>query len=145
MQKPEALCSCYADYIAYAHALPKKYTLGAGLFGFSTGPKEDPGHKAFFEAVRAQVDALVQDNPAPEVAFAACDLILFAAAEHTHDQGAYWMLLAAQQHALALFPYLSAAHAEELLRRYDRVYPRRTRLAIQAQLAKALKHRAAGK
>ncbi len=138
MKEFEDLKKRYADYLAFCGELPKKYSRAAGLLGVGAGPKDDPGHEAFFDEAKVLADALAAAAPTPDVAREAVDFMLKAEFKNEDDELARWMLLAAQAHAIPIIPFLDSGDALELLSWYDAHYPRRMRFPSQKEVYKAL-------
>jgi hypothetical protein len=134
----------YETYLSEGEALFTSAKVTDGLFGFGDDPKRDPMHAKFFEDVAALAQEMADSSPSPQEAQAAVGWMLSAEETAKEFPTLSWMMVAAQQHVLPLVPYLTPEGAASLLREYDRRYPRRLRLPIQNQVAKALKKQSRG-
>jgi hypothetical protein len=135
------LTNRYLDYHDYTKELFSKAKFADGLFGFGDDPRKDKGHTQFFDEVGQIVEALSQESLSPEEAAEAVQFILTAPSLAEDNKTMEWMLIAAQQHAIPLVPFLSPADAKTILVAFEKENPRRMRLPSQNQVAKALKSR----
>ena len=125
-------------YIARATALEEQGKPWDGFLGFGSRPADDPCHTRM-------VDDLVTllregaDSLAPGEARDILADLLEAPAAHSRCPAIYWTLIAAQGAGLTLVPRLTREEAEGLLRELETLYPKRTRLPVQALLVSALK------
>lgn len=139
MPRVEAL---YQAYIRTAEELEKNRPVGAGLFGLTPGPEDDPCHDRF----AAELDALLQEvcAAAPSSAEAAGILrFLFRAPDaRRQPKSLYWMLVAVQGLGSGLVDHLEPEDASGLSKEYADLVPRRERLPVQKQLLKKLERAA---
>lgn len=115
----------------------------AGLFGFGSGPKDDPCHMRLIEDVKTYVSGLAEQNPTVEDAKAVVTYILTEQKNVDKDSLGYWTLMAAHGAALPLIGRLSREDALTLAEEYGRLVPKRERMPMQDQVLKALKRRGA--
>jgi hypothetical protein len=134
----------YLDYQAYTKELFSKAKFTDGFFGFGDDPRKDKGHTQFFDEVGQIVEALSQESLSPEEAAEAVQFILNAPSLAEDNKTMEWMLIAAQQHAIPLVPFLSPTDARAILAAYEKENPRRMRLPSQNQVVKALKAQSKG-
>ena len=139
MPRVEAL---YQAYIRTAEELEKNRPVGAGLFGLTPGPEDDPCHDRF----AAELDALLREVCAasPSSAEAAGILrFLFRAPDaRRQPKSLYWMLVAVQGLGGGLVDHLEPEDASALAKEYADLVPRRERLPVQKQLLKKLERAA---
>lgn len=138
MEYMDRLQALLADYRADIDRLERSRKPTDGLLGFGKKPGDDACHDKMDERVRALAGEMTADPDADGIA-PALRLLLNAGTDETWPDHARWMLLAQQRHFLPLIPRLSAGERAELAALYDSLYPRRLRLPVQKQLAKALK------
>ncbi len=129
----------YHEYTQFNRDLYANAKLTDGLFGFGNDPKKDPGHTQFFQDIAAIVQEMASLPPTAEEATEAVRWILDAESLVAKNSSASWMMIAAQQHAEKLIPFLLAEDAARILKSYTLKYPKRIRLPIQNQLIKSLK------
>ncbi len=135
----EALKARYHEYIQYNQSLFAKAKITDGLFGLGNSPKRDSGHTKFFQDVAAIVEELSAQPLTAAEAAEAVRWMLEADALAGQNTSAVWMIVAAQQHAEKLIPFLPAPEAARILLDYSKRYPKHQRLPIQTQLMKRLK------
>ncbi len=144
MSGMEQLKARYYAYIRFNRELFAKARLIDGLFGLGNDPKKDPGHAQFYRDVAAIVEELASKPPTSEEAEEAVRWILGGEDLASGSPAAGWMMIAAQQHAEPLIPFLPPEAAAELLRQYSLRYPKRVRLPIQNHLIKSLRAQSKG-
>lgn len=136
MEKLQQLRDLYEAYIQKTLDLQKNAKPLQGFLGFGQRLGTDPCHGEF----AANVENLMQQ---PDIsAEEAAAMVAYAMEEperHKKNDLAYWMLLAVQGKMISLTGKLTAEDASELLAKYDKLQPKRMRLPIQKDFAKALK------
>ena len=138
MAYTQQLQSLLTAYRADIDALEKTRRPTDGFLGFGKKPGDDACH----EKLDQQAAALAADLAADPGSMETADMLrlLFAAgADESWPNYAHWWLLALQRHFLPLIPRLSQEERKALAADYDRLCPRRQRLPLQKQMAKALK------
>ena len=126
------------EYISYCEKLFKNSNPFAGVFGFSGGPKEDKGHREFYDSVGAMTDRVLNEGEPEEISQMA-EALLFSASSAEKGHPAYWMIRAISGHALKLIPELTPERKYELLKRFSAAFPKNKRLPIEEQIIKELK------
>lgn len=134
----------YSQYVREAEAARANAPVLAGLLGLSGDPRKDPCHMAFYRDAEQWVKELLAACPAEEQAFEAVQFILMESANHRQED-VYWFMFAAHGLCREMIGMLSKAHCAALAERYDKEYPRRERMAAQAEVYKALARGARGK
>lgn len=119
------------SYIAEAQSVIDSAKPSDGLFGFGRGPKDDPCHMKFYDAVS---DAASRGD-----AYETVSAIIKAERNYECPKMCSWMLSAIHSLAIPRIGELSSAQREELRNWYDDNVPKRTRLPVQKQFYKALK------
>ena len=131
----------YCDYIRKAEELERNRKIGAGLFGLTPGPADDPCHERFARELEELLKACTDSAPASE---AAAEILRFqfqAPQAHQEPKSLYWMLIAVQGLGQILAERLNASDAALLADEYGALYPRRLRLPVQKQLLKTLERK----
>ena len=128
------------EYISYCEELFKSANPFAGVFGFSGGPKEDKGHREFYDDVGIMTDRVLNEGEQEKISQMA-EALLFSVSSAEKEHPAYWMIRAINGHALKLIPELAPERKNELLKRFSATFPKNKRLPIEEQLVKALKNR----
>ena len=106
----------------------------AGWFGISNDdPRNAPCHQKFYDAVGDWVQAFTKENPSADQAEASIMWILGAAAGN-RKKPSYWYYLATQGYVNQLLPFLGRERCAELVKWYDKTYPRRERLPVNDEL-----------
>ena len=123
------------NYLEEVDAAIKAAGPADGLFGMRKGPKDDPCHQKFYDAVGEAV-AGIQNG---DEAFAAASELIRADKKYDCPQMAALTLTAAQNHIMTLLPLLSSEQKDSLKKYFDTSIPRWERLPTQKQLYKALK------
>ena len=126
-------------YIAATDELIGKRKFGEGLFGMPDSAKSSPIHMEFYNAVEASVSEAAGEAPDADTADDLVKFLLKASTNYPTGSLAGWMLVAIQNHALPIIPYMSAAVREELSVWYEKAFPRLQRMPNQQKIAKALK------
>ncbi len=127
------------DYIDKTDDLLASRKLGEGFFGMPDSAKSHPCHTEYFNAVENTVKEYIAGEPDAETAEAAVRFLLTASDEYPCSNLASWMLVAIQNHALPLIPYLSKDVKAELYTWFSKHVPRLQRLPVQREIIKALK------
>ena len=111
----------------------------AGWFGISNDdPRNAPCHQKFYDAVGAWVGAFARENPSEDRTYEAVMWIMCAAAEN-RKKPSYWYYLATQSYVKQLLCFLSKERCAELVKWYDKTYPRRERLPVNDELYSQMK------
>jgi len=114
----------------------------AGWFGISNDdPRNAPCHQKFYDAVGNWVSAFAQENPPADQAENAVLWILSAAAGN-RKKPSYWYYLATQGYVKQLLPFLGKDRCSDLVKWYDKTYPRRERLPVNDELYSQMKKNA---
>jgi hypothetical protein len=137
-----ALQQRYLDYQNYIHELFSSAKLTDGIFGLPNSPHKDKGHTQFFNDVGQLTQEMAQQSLSTQEAADAVRFLLTSTPLAEGNKTMEWMLVAAQQHALPLIPFLSPADAAALLADYEHENPKRYRLPAQKQVVSALKAQA---
>ena len=136
MENLQQLRELYEVYIQTTLDLQKNAKPLQGFLGFGQHLGTDPCHGEF----AAKVETLVKEA---EVSSQEAAAILSYAIEepekHKKNELAYWMLLAVQGKMIPLAGKVAAEDAAVLTEKYDKLQPKRMRLPIQKDFAKALK------
>ena len=132
-----ALQQAYTDYRQELAEAERKQKPTDGLLGFGKKPGDDACHELMDRQAAALLEQLAQDPGAAEIPDV-MRLVFAAGADASWPGYAHWALLAVQRHILPLIPRLAPAEAAELSRLYDGLCPKRERMPVQKQIAKAL-------
>lgn len=135
---PDSCADIVRAYDTYLYEMDAAGSRRIDAFLGRGGAARERCQDDFMRALRDAVDAFLASEPEQEDVSAALEYMLSTASEHKKSGAAYWMLLASQGMALPLIELLGPAGAAELRKKYDRLYPRRTRLPVQAAVADAL-------
>ena len=135
----EKLRQLTIEYLSATDKLIANRKFGEGLFGMPDSARSSPVHTEFYNAMEATVKELAGDAPDSETAEALVRFLLTAVEKFPCSKLAEWMLLAIQNHALPLIPFLSPESKAEIFAWYNKAYPRMQRLPGQQKIAKALK------
>ncbi|BAK98825.1 hypothetical protein OBV_16270 [Oscillibacter valericigenes Sjm18-20] len=133
----------YADYLEKTVWLNENRKLGEGIFG-TAGPKTDPCHGIFADALKIKLDAAAQGGLSSAGAREILKYMIETPVEQENNQLAYWMLLAVHGYMLSLAETLDPSDAKILLELYGRLYPKRQWLPVQKRLADVLRVRGKG-
>ena len=137
MSYAEQLQSILEQYRADIDHLEKTRKPTDGLLGFGKKPGDDACHELMDRQAAALLEQLAQDPGTAEIPDV-MRLVFTAGADASWPGYAHWALLAVQRHILPLIPRLAPAEAAELSRLYDGLCPKRERMPVQKQIAKAL-------
>ena len=135
-----SLEQAFSDYWQDIETCRKKYRPTDGLLGFGHGLKDDACHERFDERVKQAVIEMAEAGLTPGQAERVLQTLLLRNDINTWHTTAQWMLIAVQRHALPLIPLLSKEQAASLEASYKERWPRHTRLPVQKDILKALKH-----
>lgn len=128
----------YEAYIAKAEQLERDKKPGDGLFGLTSGPKDDPCHDRF----AAQLEALFREMRARSPSSAEVREMLAYVyrmpLEHREPLTVYWMLQAVHGMTADLAELLTAQDAQVLRDAYVKDYRRWERLPAQKKALAAL-------
>ena len=134
----EQLTEILDRYRADIDTLEKNKKPTDGLLGFGKKPGDDACHQILDQQVGALLAQLAEDVGSAE-ADQVINRIFDLGVDESWPSYAHWALIALQRHTLPLIPRLSAQEAADLSAAFDRLYPRRMRMPIQVQIAKAFK------
>ena len=134
----------YRTYFAEAAQAEQNRKPAEGLFGIGRKPSEDPCHDRFLAALEAALQAFSAQKPASDEVRAVLSLIYRMPSEHREPLSVYWMLNAVFGLTTPLIPLLNPSDAAALRAQYDADCPRRERLPVQKQIARALKQAESG-
>ena len=134
----------YDGYIADTLRLEAERKPGDGLLGFGRSPAHDPCHDLFSDRLQMALKS-AEDGVLPAEAAELLRLIYNAPVENENNKLAYWMLIAVQAHTKDSIRFLTKEDAAALLVQYNEMYPKRTRLPVQKEIAALLNVQAGGK
>ncbi len=132
----------YRTYIGTVEELEQNRPIGAGLFGLTPGPADDPCHDRFVSELEELLRSLSESSPSSAEAAEVLRFLFEAPALHREPKSLYWMLIAAQGLASDLVDFLGREDAAALAKSYSAQYPRRDRLPAQRELLKKLERQA---
>ena len=128
----------YERYEQEARQARKKASAFDGLFGMGADPRRHPCHESFYEDVARWVQEFLEAGPSvPEVSDAV-EWILMAA-DSRRGTDVYWYMYAAQGLAEPLIGRMAPERCAQLLRWYDKAYPKCERMPVQASVYKLLR------
>ena len=139
MAELESLRTIYETYDREALEARQEARPFDGMMGLGNDPRRHPCHKHFYAAVQNWVAEFLARDPAPEEVYEAARFILNAAHERRDNRDTYWYCFAAHGLAADLVPRMEAEQCRALAEDYDRLYPKKDRLPVQAALYKQLK------
>lgn len=134
------------DYLKDAEALAKS-TNQSGLMKLFTSKNpysDDPMHGVFFERVREQAEqaaALLEECGAqsPLCSRAALEIAdLLLSVDKQRDTKTYWSLVAVEQHALPVIPYLELEPLMARYTAYNKINPDSQSLPAQMKIKKSM-------
>ena len=134
--------SLFRDYCEEVAKLTKEARPFAGMFGFGSGPKDDPCHARFVEAVNREAARQAEDKVPAEEAKQTVGLLLSLQQSCDREGLVYWTCMAVHGAALPLIPLLHPEDAKEICDAYAKALPRRMRMPLQERVMKALAARA---
>ena len=134
----QALQALYETYLEKAKQLERDRKPGQGLFGFGSGPKDDPSHDRFSEDLKALLEDISAGGPTSAETRQMLEYIYRAPLENRWPLTAHWMMRAVQGHTVALIGRLDPADAEEMRKTFVKDYPRSERFPVQKQVIAAL-------
>ena len=138
-QKIETMFRKYCEEVA---KLTKEAKPFSGMFGFGSGPKDDPCHARFVEAVNQETAQMTADHVSEEEAKRTVQLLLSLQQTCEREGLVFWTCLAVHGAALPLIPLLLPKDAGEICEEYQVALPRRMRMPLQEKVRKALAARA---
>lgn len=124
------------EYLGKYNAAVKKARPGAGLFGFGSGPKDDPCHAEFLEKLAAYTDSLTAVPP--EEANAAVRLVIGYALDRSLPECCHWVFVAAERCTFGLISEMLPEERAVLLAQYEKAVPRLQRFPVEKELVRAL-------
>ena len=127
------------DYIAATEDLIAARKFGEGFFGMPDSARSSPVHMEYYNSVEAAVKELAGDEPDTATADSVVSFLLHADNDHPCSTLAQWMLIAIQNHALPLIPFMSDDARAKEYEWFNAKVPRLQRLPTQQKIAKALK------
>lgn len=113
-----------------------------GIFGTGSTVKSNACHDRFDSRVEETMRQMETDGAAGEEIGAAVAFVLSMAAPTAEMNSLDLFLVAVQRHCIPLIALLPGSQAAALAQRYEKTWPRRTRLPVQTELLKALKAQA---
>ena len=128
----------YRDYIQKAEELEKARKFTDGLFGFGSKPADHPCQDQFvtdLEAVLTEEE--IDDSEVRPI----LQFMYTKPQEHRKPESIYWMLLAVHGLTERLIDRLPPEEAADLLRQYEKDYPRWGRLPCQKKVIAKLRAR----
>ncbi len=131
--------SLWEDYVARAEQLERDKKPGAGIFGLTPGPKDDPCHGHFGEDAEKLLGQMLDAGPDPEEVRAVLAYIYRAPMEHREPVTAFWMLQAVHGFTAPLAALLRPEDARALREGYEKLYRRQDRFPAQKKVLAALK------
>ena len=135
----EEVRSLWEAYIAKTEQLERDKKPGAGIFGLTPGPKDDPCHGRFGEEAEALLGRMAAAEPDPEEIREVLAYIYRAPTEHREPLTAFWMLQAVHGFTAPLAEKLRPEDARALREGYERLYRRQDRFQPQKKALAALK------
>ena len=132
------LKECYDGYDQEVRKAVSQAKPADGLFGFGTAVSDLPMHEAFYHRVESIISEAADSTLQPGEAACAVRFLLEAHRSYPLKE-TVWTCVACEKHAVPLISFLTPGEAAELLQFYDRISPRRRRLPVQKEVAKALK------
>ena len=139
------LDSLYEDYLSTVLRLERDRKLGDGIFGIRPGPADDPCHDRFAADLQGLLEELDSDGADSSLRREVMEKIFAAPLRSPDPKSYYWMLVAVQGLTRILIPGLSSEDADALAEKYEKDYPRRERLPVQADILKLLQQAGTGK
>ena len=128
-------------YIAEAEQLERDRKPGAGIFGLTPGPKDDPCHGQFLLRAQALLGRMCAASPPSAEVREALAYIYRAPLEHPEPLTAYWSLQAIHGATAPLAALLDPADARALGDEYKKMYRRWERLPAMKEALAALEKR----
>ena len=129
----------YAKYLEEALSAEKKQKLTDGMFGFGKKAADDPCHSAFYEALKALLEAYAGETPDSGCVSEILSFIYQEPLHHREPPSIYWMLIAAHGLTSSLTETLSAKDAAALYEAYSKNYSRWELLPVQKDIYRRLK------
>ena len=137
----QMLYTNYLDKAKALHADDNKYaSLLKWLFGMSHNPGDKELNPGFYDAVSSCLKKFQSEPYTPEEVSDIVSYMLQASVANA-DNPIAGLTLVAVHGLLPLAPMLPAEKAAELVDRYQKQYPYRSRFPVQEELLKALKAR----
>ena len=135
----------YEGYIVKAEQLERDKKPGDGLFGLSSGPKDDPCHDQCAANLEQLLIDIARRHPSSGEVRDILAYIYNASLEHEEPKTVYWMFKAVHGMTVDLTEFLIEEDAQILRDAYVKNHPRWDRLPSQksalAALDKARKRR----
>ena len=144
MSWPEQVRALWEAYIAETEQLERDKKPGAGIFGLTPGPKDDPCHDRFLFQAQALLGRMEEASPPSEEVRETLEYIYRAPLDHPSPLTAYWSLQAIHGATAPLAARLDPADAQALRDEYAKMYRRWERLPAMKEALSAL-DKAAGK
>lgn len=135
----ERVARLYRDYLDQTAQLERERKPFDGILGFGGGPAAHPCHGQFIRHLKQAAEALTE-LPQQELT-EILEYIYRAPLEQRNNQLVYWTFLAAHGATLPLIKRLDQARAVDLLKWYERAYPRRDRTPVQQDIVDLLVRR----
>ena len=128
----------YDGYIAKAERLEREKKPGDGLLGLSSGPKDDPCHDQFADALEGFLDDMRRQQPTSAEIRDVLAYIFGASQEHKEPKTVYWMFEAVHGMTADLIGLLDRGDAQLLWDEYVRNHHRWALLPSQKSALAAL-------
>ncbi len=134
----------FQQYCEEVKELLKESKPFAGLFGFGTGPKDDPCHARFIKKVNQETERMANEPVSADEASKTVRFLLSIQLGCEKEGLIYWTCMAAHGAALPLIPLLLPTDALEIFDTYSKDLPKRMRMPLQEKVMKALRNRSKG-
>lgn len=138
MSWPEAVRELWEAYIAETERLEREKKPGAGIFGLTPGPKDDPCHEQFLLQARTLLEEMQSAAPPSGEVRRTLEYIYQAPLDHPTPLTAYWSLQAVHGMTAPLAALLDREDARTLRDWYTKQYRRWERLPVQKEALAAL-------
>ena len=127
------------NYLDKEREVEKKSHPLADIFGFRGGPKYDPCHEEYHNAVIDAVNKYLEGTTDETEMYEAAEYVLSLGTEKECNGTCKWTLVSTQVSLKPLVPLLTAEHREALRVRFEGLYRKKDRVPIQDDLYKLLK------
>ena len=137
MPSPEVK-QIYEDYLNEIKELEANRKPFEGLLGFGKRPDSDPCHDRFAERLGQELRELAQNAPSSGETANIMREMFEMPGRVGNKSVAYWMLIAVQQLAEGLIPFLTTEDASAISDIFEDKYPRYSQLPAQRKFAEKL-------
>ena len=141
MEKNQTMEEMFRKYCDEVANLMKGAKPFAGMFGFGSGPKDNPCHERFIADLNREAERMAAEPVSPEEAKKTVSFLLSLQQTCERDNLVYWTCMAAHGAAVHLIPLLLPEDAEALCKQYNAMLPRRMRMPLQEKVMKMLSAR----